>query len=391
VENKISFVLQDGKGQKVGCYSSCLDITYAQAEVLVMAEQTKKDHPDGFILGFADTKLQITVDRFLEPHKAYPERLKKIEEYRAKIKEKGLGPLILREFFDDNGQPFDKDMLVQVGRAVNPFVEQWTAQRLAGEDEDVESMVEDAYANPLHVGVHLDFKPSTMDETWITDAAKSIKRTGVEKWLRRMLHILRFYLKGQPLTPLPNKNDRCPCGSTKKYGKCCGQGVEHEDPDDCKLGKHQMSSWQKVQATPESVKLIRSCEKCFRVFEPPWFEEIQVEEALILVVGCRACSSKPTREEIKTEIAEAKKWDVCPCCSKPFEIQKLVLEHVWEDGKHMDGWTATQIDNKGEQVDLQSYGLGKAVFVHKDCFRKALPGWPKVAKNSAVKPVDAEL
>jgi len=372
----MSYVLHDGKGKKVALYSSCTDITYAQAEILLMAEQTKKDHPDGFILGFVDNKLQMTVERFLEAHKLYPEGLKKLESYRSQIKERGFAPFCIREYLGEFESFQKSGPLLQVGRAIDPIVDQMAEMKRAGQDVDMAEMVEDIYANPLHVGVHLEFKPSVADETWIGDAARAIKRTGAEKWLRRMLAVLRFYFKGQPLTPLPNKNDRCPCGSTRKYGKCCGQGVEHEDPEECKLGMHNLSMWEKV-----GDKLIRNCRKCFRVFEPPWFEELDVVGTKVLVVGCRACTQHPSQADIETEIEEAQKWQVCPHCSQPFPIGRVVIEHLWEDGKHMDRWTVTEVVSKDKSVDLESFGLQKGVFVHQHCFEKIFPAWPKVGKS----------
>lgn len=384
----MAYVLQDGKGKKIACYSSCLDITYAQAELLLMADQAKKDHPDCFIAGFCDTKMQLGVERFLEPHRATPDTMKKIEEYRAQIKEKGFRAFSLREYLGEM-ENIGKDGRILVGKAIDPIVTQMAQLKEDGQDVDVDSMVEDIYANPLHAGVCLEFKANVMDETWIGDAARSIKRTGTERWLRRMLNILRFYLKGRPLTPLPNKNDRCPCGSSRKYGKCCGQGIEHEDPEDCKLGKHQFTAWEKVDA-----KLIRSCRECFRVSEPPWFERTQVKGVNVLVIGCRACSARPRTEDIVAEIEDAMKWHTCPACMKPLAIESLTIEHLWEDGKHMEQWTATEVVGKEESADLQSVGLesvglARGVFLHKPCFLKALPGWPQVSKPSnAPKPLE---
>ncbi len=378
----MSYVLQDGKGKKIACYSSCLDITYAQAELLLMAEQAKRDHPDCFIAGFCDTKMQLSVDRFLEPHRAAPADLKKIEDYRAQIKEKGIAAFSSREYMGEM-ESIGKDGRILVGKAIDPFVTQMAQLRQEGETGDLALLVEDIYANPLHAGIHHGFTASVLEETWVADAARSMKRIGSEKWLRRMLQILRFYLKGKPLLPLPHKNDRCPCGSSRKYGKCCGQGIELEDPEDCKLGKHQVSAWEEVQASSGSIKLIRNCDRCFRIFEPPWFEELEVDGCSVLMVGCRACSSRATLEEMKREINLARKWNVCPCCSVPFEIERIVLEHAWQDGKHMESWSATEIISKDDQVDLQSVGLGKGVFLHKECFMKALPAWPKVAKTSS--------
>jgi len=371
------YVLADGRGQKIGLYTTCLDISYAQAELLLMVEKAKLDHPDAFIVGYADSQLQISVERFLEPHKQYPKELERIEELRSKIKAKGMHSFTVRHF-DDDWETFLKSKpLLQIGRCIDSVVNQMVDFKAKGKDEEVAEMVEDIFANPLHAGIHQDFPPTVSDEIWIADAAKSIRRITPEKWLRRLLHVMRFYFKGKPKIALPHKNDRCPCGSSKKYGKCCGYGVEHEDPENCKLGMHQFTMWEEVDG-----KFIRTCEKCFRVYEAPWFEEVDYDGVDILVIGCRACAEKPTDEDFAREMEEAQKWHICGSCMKPFGLRHIILEHTWSDGKHIGHWKGTEIDTKEEAVDLQSIGLGKGVFLHKECFMKAIPGWPKSAKPS---------
>ncbi len=36
--------------------------------------------------------------------------------------------------------------------------------------------------------------------------------------------------KGRPRGPKPKADDPCPCGSGKKYGRCCGQSAETGNP-----------------------------------------------------------------------------------------------------------------------------------------------------------------
>lgn len=371
------YVLNDGKGKKVALYSTCMDISYAQAEVLFMAEAVKRDYPDAFIVGFADAQVAMTVERFLEPHRKYAGEVEKIEQLRAKIKEKGISSLAVR-YFDDALDTFLRSKPdIQISRSMDSFVNQLADFKLQGEVDDLGEMVEDIFANPLHTGVHRDFEATVPDELWIGDAAKSIRRITPEKWLRRLLTVLRFYFKGKPKIALPNKNDRCPCGSSKKYGKCCGQGVENEDPEDCKLGLHVLTMWKKTEG-----KYIRTCDRCYRVYEAPWFEEVNYDGVKVVIIGCRACGDKPTDEDFSREMADAGKWHTCGSCLKPFTLNHVLLEHMWTDGKHIGHWKATEIDTKEQTIDLESHTLAKGVFLHKECFMEALPGWPKSAKPS---------
>ncbi len=369
------YVLADGRGQKIGLYTTCLEVAYAQAELLLMAEKAKHDHPDAFIVGFADSRLQMSVERFLESHKKYPQDLAKIEDLKSKIEAKGMHSFAVR-YFDDDWETFLKSKpLLQIGRCIDSVVNQMAAFK--AQDQEVDELIEDIFANPLHTGIHQDFTASVSDDLWIGDAAKAIRRVSPEKWLRRLLHVMRFYFKGKPLVPLPHKNDRCPCGSTKKYGKCCGYGVEHEDPENCKLGLHDFTMWEESDG-----KFIRSCEKCYRVYEAPWFEEVDYDGVDILIIGCRACNERPTDEDFSREMADAQRWHICGSCMKPFSLEHIILEHTWTDGKHIGQWKGTEVTTKEEAVDLQSMGLGKGVFLHKECFMKAIPGWPKTAKPS---------
>jgi hypothetical protein len=63
----------------------------------------------------------------------------------------------------------------------------------------------------------------------------------------------------------------------------------------------------------------------------------------------------------------------------------MLLEHQFSDGKHLRRWMATEVINKQEATDVTSHGLGKMAFIHKDCFMKAFPQWPTVARPTASK------
>jgi SEC-C motif len=371
----MGYVLADGKGKKISIAAICEDITYAQAETLLIAERLKSESINPFIVGFPTSHMSLSVARFLDAYKTTPADLTRLEEIRAKILSQGFQSLIVRQYVDDF-QTFSKSCSdVQMGRSMEGFVDEIAAFRRAGEERDIEDIVESIYANPLHAGVHLDFPATVSEDIWIADAAKSLRKTTPERWLRRMLSILRFYLKGQPKTLLPHKNDRCPCTSGRKYGKCCGAGVEIEDPEDCKLGKHTYTEWREVDS-----KYVRSCEHCFRVYDAPWFDKSKIKGTEIVIIGCRACSARPSEEEIRLEMGKADLWNSCGSCGKSLGVAFMLLEHQFSDGQHLQRWMSTEIVNKEESIDIASKSIGKMAFIHKECFMKALPKWPKVSR-----------
>lgn len=371
----MGYVLAEGPGKKIGITSICEDVTYAQAEVLYFAEKLKGESVGPFIVGFPVKHPALSVPRFLDAYKSTPKDLARLETLRGKILAEGFDSLVIRGYSDDFLTFSKSSPDIQIGRSMEGFVDEIAAFRRAGHDQDMEEIVEVIYANPLHAGVHMDFEGTVSDEVWISDAARSMRKLTPERWLRTLLSTLRFYFKGQPKTPLPHKNDHCPCSSGRKYGKCCGAGVEIEDSEDCKLGKHIFTEWRQAED-----KYVRSCTKCFRVYEAPWFDKSKVDETDVVIVGCRACSAKPTMEEIKVELEKAHTWNSCGSCGKSLGVDYMLLEHSFSDGKHLKEWIASEVTNKEDAVDVSSMGLGKMAFLHKGCFTKAFPKWPKVAR-----------
>lgn len=373
-------VLADGKGKKIGITSICEDLTYAQAEVLFFAEKLKAESITPFIVAFPTAHAAMTVERFLEAYKQTPKDLERLEEIREKIKSKGFQSLIVRDYVDDFETFAKSKPELQIGRSMDGLVDELTRFKVSGDDRNIEDLLESAQSNPLHAGVHIDFKATVSDEMWISDAAKMIRKHTPERWCRRLLDTLRFYFKGQPKIPLPNRNDRCPCQSGWKYGKCCGSGVEIEDPEDCKLGRHVFTSWRRVED-----KYVRSCERCYRVYDAPWFEDAEIDGVEVLIIGCRACGSKPTTDDMRRELAKANIWNSCGSCGKSLGVSSMLLEHQFNDGKHLQNWMMTEVLAREEAVDVTSAGLGKMAFMHKECFMKAVPKWPKVARPIAAK------
>lgn len=369
-------ILQDGKGQKTVVYSLCADLSYAQAEVLLISEEIKKADPLAQIIGHAEQGSPMSVEKFAAAYSQNPKDWKRLEEIRAEVVSKGFESFIIKPYPDDLRKLLTQNPKIAVGRCLEELADAMIEAKTADPD-----LIEDLYCNPLHAGVHCDFKATASEELWVKDAVQAIRRTSAERWIRRMLANLRFYFKGVPLTPLPNKNDRCPCNSTKKYGKCCGYGVEHEDPADCKLGLHQYTAWYRNNG-----KFVRSCERCFRVHEAPWTEETVFEGIKLTIVGCRACGNHPTPEDLHKEVGQALSWHACGCCGKNFTIESMLIEHEFSDGKHSDHWVATEVAHKEPALDLESKAFGKGIFVHKECFMKALPAWPKLSKPVYMNP-----
>lgn len=377
----MAYVLADGKGKKIAVSSVCEDLTYSQAEVLLFTERLKGESISPFIVGFPTALPSISVQRFLECYKTTPKDLARLEEIRAKIKAEGFNSFVVREYMDDFDTFAKSKPDIQIGRSMEGLVDDLSTFRLSGSTETMDELVESMQANPLHAGVHMDFKASVSDEIWITDASKAIRKQTPERWLRRLIGILRFYFKGNPRTPIPHKNDHCPCSSGRKYGKCCGAGVEIEDPEDCKLGKHSFTDWRQVED-----RYVRSCERCYRVYDAPWFEKRTIDKTDILIIGCRVCGTKPSDDEIRAEIKKQDIWNSCGSCGKSLGLSFMLLEHQFEDGKHLQRWMGTETINREESVDVTSAGLGKMAFIHKDCFMKAFPEWPRVARPITSKP-----
>lgn len=376
----MGYVLADGKGKRVCITSICEDETYAQAEAIFFAERIKADSISPFIVAFPTRHPSVSVARFLDAYRTTPKDLERLEAIRAKIKQDGFQSMVVRDYVDSFETFVKSKPEMQIGRSMGDFVDEIATFRVSGAKEEIDELVEFTYANPLHAGVHLDFKATVSDEVWISDAAKAIRKNTPERWLRKMLSTLRFYMKGEPKIPLPNKNDHCPCTSGRKYGKCCGAGIEIEDPEDCKFGKHQFTEWRQVED-----KYVRSCERCYRVYDAPWFDKSKIDGTEIVIVGCRACSERPSEKDVRAELKKADIWNTCGSCGKSLGVTFVLLEHQFEDGKHLHRWMATELVNKEEAVDISSNGLGKMSFVHKDCFMKAFPQWPRVARPIAEK------
>jgi hypothetical protein len=229
--------------------------------------------------------------------------------------------------------------------------------------------LEESVANPLHAGIHPDFPASVNEEIWIQDAISSLKAMGADKWMRTMIKVLRDYLGGRPKEVVPNKNDRCPCKSGKKYGKCCGLGTLESDPEDCKLGRHTFGDW----SAGNGGKFIRGCEKCLKIDEAPYGEEVLLGNGTkVILIGCRTCTKAPEPEDARKAVSECGSWLKCGLCGNPFKIDKAVCAHqVSEDGTHIPEWKLTYWNVSTKTVKCRytkEKGEESAVLAHQDCW-----------------------
>lgn len=370
----MAYLLNDGKGQEVAIYSSCSDITYAQAELLLLTEKLKKENPEFRIVGELDQSKTFGVRSFLEAYASTPEDLKKLQDYQAEIKAKGF---VAKAYNGDYGKLLDRNPKVQMGRCVSAIGQALSAAAdIIRNGKDPNEALDDIFANPLHAGVHIQFPATVTDDLWVADAIHTMRRTSQEKWLRRMLSSLRSYFKGTPKVAPPNKLDKCVCGSGKKYGRCCGYAVEPEDPEECKLGCHDYTSWKLM-----GEKAIRTCERCYRLQEAPWFLAKTIAGIEVKLVGCVGCSSTPTDEQVEEEIKSARSWNVCPICAEGYTLTSIIIEHEWSKGKHTDKWITSEVVYKEATIDITSDLLSKRAFAHKTCFKKMLPKWDEIAKE----------
>jgi len=201
--------------------------------------------------------------------------------------------------------------------------------------DEIEKKTVDLYSqyarDPANAGLG-DEKAIISQEEWIKDAAFLIKQEGAEIYLRTMMEALRKKFGGIPLLSSANKNDKCPCGSTKKFGKCCGLLVESDDPESCRAIGHDYGDWGKVK---DSV-WVHTCTKCPAVETADNVLEIGCEGEAVIVLPCRGCSAAPD-QDAAWEIYSKVKKTLCIACKEAPKIKLLAIEHL-KDGKHVRQW-----------------------------------------------------
>lgn len=240
-----------------------------QAEILVLFRRglVRTECPKGDILASWSLDKE-TPDKWLSLFNDV-DRIKIIEA-KAEIKSKGFGAFHKGEV----PMPKNTDGMVMSRINLMPTISADLANAAAkklthGSDHPIGV----AMADPLQAGIHPDFPPKITEEQWIQLALGALRAWGPEKWLHRMLENMRLVFGGRAKVPIPNKNDACLCKSGKKYGKCCGMGVQEEDPEQCKLGIHNFKEgWSKAP----SGKYIRGCLDCLKIEEAPYAEVINL-------------------------------------------------------------------------------------------------------------------
>lgn len=89
------YVLREG-AEKAALYSSCNDGSYAQAELLLMAERHSRTNPEDGLLANFDVVDDLPVERFLQAYDGRPDDLRRLHELRREILEKGWDSFVLR-------------------------------------------------------------------------------------------------------------------------------------------------------------------------------------------------------------------------------------------------------------------------------------------------------
>jgi hypothetical protein len=236
-------------------------------------------------------------------------------------------------------------------------------------------ILKEALTNPLHAGIHPEFKATVPEELWIKSATLSVKSMGAEKWLTGMIETLRSYFGGSPKAQLPHKNDVCFCKSGKKYGKCCGEGVQEEDPEDCKLGRHDFEDgWAKSP----SGKFIRGCTVCMKIEEAPYGEEVDLPSGPKgILIGCKTCRTAPTIEDAERLLASFRSSFGCSFCGKPIEIKNVTVTHPFDkDGVHQADWKIMSLTGDAEFSTLRvrdARPTAMSYIIHERCMKTAFP------------------
>lgn len=231
-------------------------------------------------------------------------------------------------------------------------------------EKDMADLLEQYAYDPTKAG--LGDEPALISEDdWIRDASVLIKKHGPELYLRSMMEALRGDLGGIPLMTAKNKNDMCPCGSTKKFGKCCGVLLEDDDPNSCRAIGHEYGPWGKVKDST----WVHTCEKCPAVETAEGVLEIGCEGESVIVVPCRGCKAAPD-QDAAWEIYSRVKKTQCIACKQVPVIKLLSIEHL-KDGKHVGAWTESYL-KWAEQVWTfsQFTGFVGEFILHTKCLKE---------------------
>lgn len=208
-------------------------------------------------------------------------------------------------------------------------------------------------------------QPGVMsEEQWITYALMLMNQESPMIYLRQMISTLRKKLGGTPLLSAANKNEPCPCGSTRKFGRCCGKLIEDGDPDSCRAAGHSYDPWGKVK---DNV-WVHVCNKCAAVETAEGVLEIGCDGENVIVVPCPACKAVPEHEDGWKIYMEVKKR-TCMSCKQPPKIELLTVEH-WKDEKHSATWEQCFLKYSDPAYTIGYPGLIGEFLVHTKCLKE---------------------
>lgn len=207
-------------------------------------------------------------------------------------------------------------------------------------------------------------QPGVMsEENWVTYALLLMNKETPMIFLRQMLSELRKKFGGTPLLTPANKNEPCPCGSTRRFGRCCGKLIEDGDPDSCRAGGHAYDKWGKVK---DGV-WVHTCEKCAQVETAKDVLEIGCEGEDVIMIPCPACGAAPDHDAGWKIYSDFKKR-VCISCKKAPRIELMTIEH-WNDGKHSGTWERCFLKYCDLAYTIGYPGLLGEFLVHTQCLK----------------------
>ncbi|MBP2166910.1 SEC-C motif-containing protein [Erwinia toletana] len=91
----------------------------------------------------------------------------------------------------------------------------------------LQSVLEESFANTRWLGLNITAQQAGKDDdeafvTFFARFAENQRTSAIHERSRFLRDDQRwYYIDG--IAPQVGRNDRCPCGSEKKYKKCCGQ------------------------------------------------------------------------------------------------------------------------------------------------------------------------
>jgi hypothetical protein len=206
--------------------------------------------------------------------------------------------------------------------------------------------------------------PVMSEDNWITYALSLMNKEGPNLYLRSMLSTLRKKLGGTPMLSAANKNDPCPCGSTKKFKNCCGKLVEDGDPTSCRAGAHSFGHWGKVK---DSV-WVRTCADCSAVETVDQVLEIGCEGEVVAVIPCQICKAPADHDAGWNLYSEIKKRS-CIACKKVPRIEILIIEHK-KNEKHSTTWDKSLIKYLDPAWTIGLPGFIGDFLIHTACLKE---------------------